>query len=207
MKIVCISDTHTKHRKATIPDGDLLIHAGDICHFGKDKDVLLDFNDWIGNLPHQHKIVIAGNHDKILERDPDPSGNFISNAHYLKDELLELEGLRIWGSPATPWFRGAAFNYHRGEEIAKIWSLIPDKLDILITHGPPHGILDRTWFGLKVGCKDLQKKVEEIKPRLHIFGHIHEQAGRKIIDQTEYINASLVNWRFKLKNAAQIVDL
>ena len=141
MRIVCISDTHGMHRQIQVPEGDLLIHAGDSLARGT-LDDLEDLDEWLGSLPHRHKIVIAGNHDWCFQDDPDDARKLLTNAHYLQDNGLELEGLRFWGSPWTPVFFNWAFNLERGDAIAERWSLIPEKLDVLITHGPPAGILD-----------------------------------------------------------------
>jgi Icc-related predicted phosphoesterase len=111
-----------------------------------------------------------------------------ANIIYLENSGTVIEGLKIWGSPVTPYFMDMAFNKRRGAEIKKIWNKIPNNLDVLITHGPPKDIFDN---GL--GCEDLSNKLKIAKPKFHIFGHIHEHNGRKEINGTTYINAALVN--------------
>lgn len=191
MRIICISDTHNLHNQLEIPEGDILIHAGDISAIGE-KDDIISFNDWLGQLPHQYKIVIAGNHDFYFENEPIKAKEMLTNAIYLNDSGVEIEGLKIWGSPISPEFHDWAFNRKRGQEIRKHWEKIPENTDILITHCPPFGILDSTNDGRNEGCKDLSEIVAKIKPRLHIFGHIHEAYGQIKIEETIFINASMV---------------
>ena len=192
MKIICISDTHGQHENLIVPNGDMLIHAGDITSTG-DKEDLVKFNNWLGNLPHKYKIVIAGNHDFYCESHPEETKEILSNAIYLNGSGVSIEGFNIWGSPISPTFHHWAFMKNRGEEIRRYWQIIPENTDILITHCPPFGILDKTDSGKKEGCEDLLAIVQEkIKPRLHIFGHIHEAYGQVQIFDTQYINASVV---------------
>jgi Icc-related predicted phosphoesterase len=190
MRIVCMSDTHGRHRRLTVPDGDLLIHAGDITRHGH-LDELDDFNLWLGSLPHRHKVLIAGNHDFCFQEQPWSARGRITNATYLEDSSTEINGLTIYGSPWQPFFGGWAFNLHRGEPLAEVWARIPDDTDILVTHGPPQGILDRNRSGDLCGCRDLLVRLMELRPRLHVFGHIHESAGRLDIHRTTFVNSSV----------------
>jgi len=189
LRIVCVSDTHANHRKTVIPDGDLLLHAGDLTGHGRLEDVE-DFDRWLGTLPHRHKVVIAGNHDFCFQEQAVEARARITNAVYLEDEMVKIAGVTIYGSPWQPWFGGWAFNLQRGPELATVWSKIPASTDILLTHGPPEGILDRNRRGDCCGCRDLLHRVLEVRPRLHVFGHIHEAAGRTHIDGTTFLNAS-----------------
>ena len=218
MKFVCISDTHEKHWDIEVPDGDVLIHSGDFTFQGDPKRVA-DFNRWLGTLPHRHKIVIAGNHDRSFQNYPEVVKPMLTNCIYLQDSMIELNGIRIYGSPWQPWFGGWAFNLKRGEEIAKKWKLIPDEVDILVTHGPAHGILDQVQIGGKfdglageidggivghgphVGCQDLLRRIQQINPRFHICGHIHSGYGEKTVLQTHYINASILNEEYEITNS------
>jgi predicted phosphohydrolase len=189
MRIVCVSDTHGRHRDLTVPDGDLLVHAGDVTRRGE-LDTVADFDLWLGELPHPHKVVICGNHDFAFQEQPDAARGLITNAVYLEDSGATVGGLAVYGSPWQPWFFDWAFNLERGPALAAVWAKIPDRTDVLITHGPPAGILDRTDRGELVGCRDLFDRVMEVRPRLHVFGHIHEAAGRLDIDGTTFVNAS-----------------
>jgi len=189
IKIVAISDTHAQHRALEVPEGDILVHAGDLTKMGE-LDSVADFNEWLGSLPHPHKIVIAGNHDFCFEREREASEALLTNCTYLHDASATVMGARFWGSPWQPWFYNWAFNLRRGEEIRRKWDLIPENTDVLITHGPPYGHGDRTDGGELVGCRDLLEVVERIRPVLHVFGHIHEGYGVSASDQTTLVNAS-----------------
>lgn len=180
--VVCISDTHTS--QPTVPDGDILIHAGDLTHSGTFDEIQAALS-WLRGLPHPHKIAIGGNHDMLLDpaRD-DASGQAKSQREkldwgdivYLEDELYTVvcsNGRRvtIYGSPRTPKHGNWAFQYPRHENI---WAeRIPRGLDILVTHGPPRGHLDL----LKYGCVHLLEELWQTRPRLHVFGHVHAGYG------------------------------
>jgi len=190
LRIVCISDTHGHHDKLEIPDGDILIHAGDISGRGGRSEID-QFNEWIGRLPHKHKVVIAGNHDFALEKINSQTAKFmLSNTVYLRDSGVEIEGIRIWGSPWQPCFLGWAFNLPRGAALKEKWDLIPTGVDILVTHGPPQGILDLTSRGAREGCEELLLALERVRPKIHLFGHIHEARGAMNLNGTLCINAS-----------------
>ena len=173
-----------------MPDGDLLVHAGDLTRKGE-LDTLEDLDRWLGGLPHRHKVVICGNHDFCFQEKPAEARRRITNAVYLEDGAATLGGLTVYGSPWQPWFGGWAFNLHPGPELAAVWAKVPAGTDVLITHGPPAGVLDRTFRGDLVGCRDLFDRVMEVRPRLHVFGHIHEAAGRLDIDGITFVNASV----------------
>lgn len=197
MKVVCISDTHDLHTEIQVPDGDILIHAGDITTNGA-EDAILNFNNWLGKLPHKYKVVTAGNHDYYAESQPDKFRKLLSNAIYLCNESIEIEGIKIWASPHSPispkFGDDGAFVVRRGQEIRKQWQLIPADTDILVTHCPPLGILDKNESGSNEGCDELLNVVQnQIKPRLHIFGHIHHAHGQKRVGPTVYINASIAD--------------
>jgi predicted phosphodiesterase len=199
MKLIAISDTHGLHRSLEIPDGDILIHAGDLTRHGTLVDVL-EFNDYLGTLPHPHKIVIAGNHDFCFENDRGACEELLTNCIYLQDQEVIIDGVKFYGSPWQPWFFDWAFNLQRGSEIRAKWELIPKDTDVLITHGPPHGIRDLTTQGENIGCVDLLEVVEEIKPKVHIFGHLHEGYGTTVKREITYINASSFDDQFQPNN-------
>ncbi len=205
MKIVCISDTHNYYPE--VPDGDVLVHAGDITMVGK-YSRLREFNDWLGTLPHKHKLIIAGNHDLSFEDDTEKAESIITNGTYLCDKDVVIDGVKFWGSPWQPWFNDWAFNVPRGSNSLKaVWDKIPDDTDVLITHGPPYGILDRTLEGDLVGCDLLLARVKEVKPKFHIFGHIHEEYGVTVRDGTTFINASIMNREYKPGNSAIVAGI
>jgi len=202
VKIVAVADTHGEHDRLDIPMGDLLVHAGDWTMMGSKKKIKA-FLQWVNSLPHQHKVIIAGNHD--LDMDPttpmygdlkmkDLIDSFPS-IHYLCDSGVTLQvgepsqQIKIWGSPFTPTFQDWVFQYDVGE---RSWSDIPNDTDILITHGPPHGILDSINEKSGGGCPALRERVETIKPKVHIFGHLHEDGGSTMLyDGTLFVNAAI----------------
>lgn len=192
MKIIAISDTHGLHRNLKIPSGDLLIHAGDVTEFGQD-DELEDFLDWFVLQPCKYKVFVAGNHDLCLEKPNNRKFKVFEkyvakNVFYLQNSSIKIEHLSLWGSPVSPYFFGMAFNKNRGDEIKKVWQKIPSSTDILITHTPPFGILDN-----QLGCEQLLAKVMKVKPKLHIFGHIHQSYGRYSENDKLFVNASFSN--------------
>ena len=195
MKIDCISDTHAQHRKLRLPGGDLLIHAGDCCREGELEDAL-EFLDWFKEQNYSHRVMVAGNHDRIFELIPELMVEECKKRGIilLNDSGCEIEGIKIWGSPVQPWFCDWAFNRRRGADIQRHWNLIPADTEILITHGPPHKIRDVLFNSdgsiEHVGCKDLYQKIVQTKVKLHVFGHVHEDRGHSSLEGRTYINAS-----------------
>jgi Icc-related predicted phosphoesterase len=189
MTIVVISDTHELHREVDIPAGSLLIHCGDLTMFSRSLRAIHDFNQWLGELSHRHRILVPGNHDRFLE---DLSNRkLISNATVLINEGIDVEGLRIWGTPITPV--GPAFCVPSTEERRRIYERIPNDTDVLISHGPPHGILDRSQgSSFHAGDQELLYAVTRVKPRLHFFGHIHAAHGLLGTHDTLFGNAALL---------------
>jgi|SRR5690606_32275221 len=208
MQIVAISDTHGKHRDLKIPDGHILIHAGDISRGGT-KEQVIDFLEWFAVQRHTHKIFVAGNHDFFFEQaDSNEISNIIPDGIvYLNDSSIKINGVKFWGSPITPSFNNWAFNRNRGSEIKKHWDLIPNDTDVLITHGPPFGILDETVYGKRTGCEELLLRVYQVKPQYHIFGHIHEDYGSFAKGETTFVNASVLDDWYEMKNKPVILDL
>lgn len=142
MRFVCISDTHGRHHELTLPAGDVLIHAGDFLPPGASFEAIDDFNQWLGDLPYQHKIVIAGNHDLVFETSPHQARKLLSQAIYLENSGTLIDGVHFWGCPVTPVLAEMAFAVERGAASRKFWNQVPENTDVLITHGPPFGILD-----------------------------------------------------------------
>lgn len=202
MKIVCISDTHCQLDKVKVPKGDLLIHAGDLTFQGKHDEVLKELKI-IGSLPHKHKVLICGNHDWLGEWNPELMKSLCTDLGitYLNEESVVIDSIKIYGAPHQPEFCNWAFNVPRGKELAKIWSKIPDDTNILVTHGPPYGILDVAPRGEHVGCVDLLARIHNL-PDLthHIFGHIHCEYGTRTIGQVTYVNASTCTEEYKPLN-------
>lgn len=213
MKIVIVSDTHG-FEGIEVPDGDLLIHAGDFSGRGTEKD-LIRFNAWMGRLPHSNKLVIPGNHDLFVEKDPDLARVIATNFRFLIDEEISINGIRIFGSPWTPQF--GPWAYMRDPcQMKEVWERLPSGLDILVTHGPPHGVLDevisyeeksgKTGIG-HAGCVSLFNRVMEIKPKHHLFGHIHEGYGELEMYGTKFINASICTRWHKPTNPPIVLEI
>lgn len=206
MKFTVISDTHNKHAGLELGSGDVLLHCGDFSGRGTAQQII-DFNEWLGGLNFKHKIVIAGNHDFMFEKEPDKAQELLSNAAYLQDSSIVIDGIKIYGSPWQPWFFDWAFNLKRGAELAAKWAQIPEDTDILMTHGPPMGIGDLTSRGVNAGCEDLLNRINEINPKVHCFGHIHEDSGIWEIKGTKFINASICDLEYKALNPAYTFEL
>ncbi len=219
MRLICISDTHNLHDRFKVPDGDVLIHAGDFCNTGIERDVH-KFAEWIRRLPHPTKIVIAGNHDWFFQQQPELARVYLEpDVNYLQDSGIEIGGIKFWGSPWQPWFHDWAFNLPRkGEKIREKWNLIPMDTDVLITHGPLHGVLDavRTRHARTdevigtsgpLGCEELAIRVATVKPKVHIFGHIHDSYGTLDRDGTRFVNACICDEAYRPVNAPMVIDI
>jgi predicted phosphodiesterase len=212
--ITFISDTHSKHQycENDLPGGDILIHAGDFMNSGYHKKEVIEFLDWFSSIKgYDKKIFIAGNHDRILENDPTWSLLTIknyTNLIYLQDEgfsIYDMEddsSVKLYGSPWQPEFFNWAFNLpSNGWELEQRWKDIPEDTDILITHGPPFGHLDIPGGqSIRVGCEMLRHRVDEIKPKIHVFGHIHGSSGYYYNGHTHFINASILNEQYLYTN-------
>ncbi len=207
MRIVAISDTHTQHCDLQIPDGDVLIFAGD-GEFRTPADII-DFDIWLSTLDHDIIIVIAGNHDFFCERYPNDVQKYLKEAIYLRDEQYVLEnGMTVWGSPMTPTFLNWAF-MESEENLDKYhWSKIPQSTDILLVHGPAYGHLDIAWPGQgHLGCKTLASRIDSLKIPYVIHGHIHGGYGIEKTKNTTYINCSVLNEEYQLVNKPVVMDV
>lgn len=191
LTIVCMSDKHGLHREMIDPQGDILIHAGDLIALSGGRSTILDFNSWLGELSIKFKCVIPGNHDHFLAGRPSHR-SLLSNAVVLFNEGVEIEGLRIWGS-VVPSLVGGAFGMESAEGRREVYSQIPAETDILITHEPPHGILDADFdSNWHFGCRELLEAVTRVRPKLHVFGHVHTGYGVFETKDTTFVNAALL---------------
>jgi Icc-related predicted phosphoesterase len=221
MKITFISDTHSKHNQVTssLPGGDVLIHAGDISNKGY-RNEIQDFIKWFSTIEnYTHKIFIAGNHDfgcqdevlavqELLRLNP--------GSEYLYDDLFLIgkdeddydDMVKVWGSPWQPEFYNWAFNLPRqGAELKTVWNMIPSDVDILVTHGPPHGHLDYVDYAKQnVGCELLRDRIDLIKPKIHVFGHIHSSYGYKFDGTTHFFNAAVLDERYNFTQKPLTVE-
>lgn len=249
LRVVCMSDTHslTPYIKFDVPAGDIFIHAGDFTKCGSLHEVI-EFNNWIGNLPHKHKIVIAGNHElsfdptfthpfsahaggdrhkhtgtSILDNIPTLGmpketlvkaiqttniRDYLTNCIYLEDSEIVLYGIKIYGTPWQPEFCKWAFNVPRGEPCLLKWEMIPSDTDILVTHTPPIGHGDLCCNGVRAGCVELLTTVQNrVKPKYHVFGHIHEGYGISSDGKIIYINASTCDLNYLPSNPPIVFDI
>ena len=222
MKITIISDTHNNHKLITddLPGGDLLIHAGDISSMGYEHEIT-EFCKWFDKIDnYDTKVFIAGNHDWGFQNNVKKTSKIVNSyktIDYLQDELLMVgedydKMIKIWGSPWQPEFYNWAFNLPRlGDELKKYWDMIPDDTDVLITHGPPNEARDfvSNWRqgDVNVGCELLRYRVDQIKPLVHVFGHIHGAYGPAYIKDTLFVNASICTEQYIPSNKPIVIDL
>lgn len=228
MRITTISDTHTRHGLIPtehLPGGDLLLHSGDIMNSGYNPQDIHSFLNWFSTQPYTHKVFIAGNHDRMFQDDPNFIKDLISHSYqdsiiYLEDSEVVIDGdgpngdypegnIRIYGLPHTPEFYNWAFNVPRNShKMQEIMNKIPENTDILVTHGPPYGILDtispRSYQAL--GCEILRDRVKQVRPKIHVFGHIHGGRGIEYVDGTLFINASVLNESYNYTNKPITLD-
>lgn len=221
MKITLISDTHTKHRfcENDLPGGDLLIHAGDFMNSGYYKREAEEFFDWFDKVSnYDARIFIAGNHDRWMQDHSEEAKGVLTGfkwIDYLEDEQVTLyfdgpngdypeDNVRIYGSPWQPEFHNWAFNLPRnGEELKAKWDAIPENTDILITHGPAQTYLDTAGAPYNtplLGCELLKARIELIKPKIHVCGHIHGGYGHYFNGHTHFFNASILNEQYNYRN-------
>ena len=197
MKITLISDLHNKYKQLTLPGGDIIICSGDMTSRGY-KHEIENFCKWFSNLDnYKHKVFISGNHDFGFEERPAETYEMIApfNITYLQDSFVVIDGVKIYGTPWQPEFNHWAFNLPKNSDrLQEKWNMIPVDTDILLTHGPPFGILDKVIGGsTSLGCELLLDKVKNIKPKIHVFGHIHTGYGYVRDDNTHFFNASILN--------------
>jgi len=212
MKLICISDTHGDHQGVNLPDGDVLVHAGDITSHGTEND-FVDFLSWFESQPHPHKVFVAGNHDRYLEQSTAAAEKLVldTDITWLNDSGTTIDGVRFWGSPITLRFHDWAFMREPGDDINQHWKLLPSDTDVLITHGPPHGILDHVkrldGSEEQTGCPLLLERILSIQPKVHIFGHIHEEYGSIRRNDIDFLNVSTMNQSYRIANDPVVYEL
>lgn len=225
MRVVCMSDTHNLHvyhrGNLVVPDGDVLVHCGDATMRGSYEEVAL-FATWFAAFPHKHKVFVPGNHDwgfYEAHKAWEETGSFadlahIDWAHVLIDREVVIDGVKFWGSPWQPAFMDWAWNLPRGPALKAHWDLIPTDTDVLVTHSPPLGHLDEVWrfknekrYIEHVGCADMRMAADRIKPKFHVFGHVHGAYGTKQVGDTTFINCASADERYYLKHAPMIFDI
>ena len=207
MKLVIVSDSHGRHEDLGTLRGDLLIHCGDSGNgFTRHADDVDRLDAWFGQQRFDRILCIGGNHDFEIQARAERGGPVFRNAEYLQDQAYEYRGVRFYGSPWTPELVNWAFNLD-DDELRNRWELIPDEVEVLITHTPPFGILDRNSSGRNCGCRKLQRRLLDLHPRIHCFGHIHASAGTTSMNGTTFVNASMVNRRYEIVRAPVELDV
>lgn len=210
IKVCCISDTHERHRRVELPECDLLLHAGDLTFQGSPGSIK-DFNEWCGQILKEGKareiVCIAGNHDFVFQTQPRFARSLITNARYLEDGPTAFEGLKIYGTPWQPWFYDWAFNLKTEEELKQKFNQIPRSTDILLCHTPPLGILDTTYLGRACGSSSLLRAVYRVRPKLVVFGHIHESYGLVEREGIVFVNASSCDMNYQPVNPPHVIEL
>jgi Icc-related predicted phosphoesterase len=220
MRAVCISDTHCKAHQIEIPDGDILIHSGDLTFDGSIRQISQEL---VRLSKHRNRfkeiLLCEGNHDWLGERDPQLMDQLCkeNGITILRDSGTIIDGINFYGSPWQPEFCNWAFNKPRGEALKQKWDLIPDNTNVLITHSPPMGILDGVErfngkiceFEIEhVGCEDLYNRVMQLKDlKLHVFGHIHWSYGQLRIGNTDFVNAAICTEQYKPTNLPIVVEI
>lgn len=229
VRIVCMSDTHDEFPALVGPDwgvppGDVAVHAGDVSVRGTAPEIE-QFIQAFWGLPHRTKVFVAGNHDRLFERNPEYAETLVLKAGgtyvkpgriagdltglvYLQDSGCYVDGLLVWGSPWSPRFFDWSFQTDEGPKTRAIWRGIPADVDVLVTHTPPRGVMDLSSVDPRAGCRDLANELASRtrKPRLHVFGHIHGQYGR-IDGETIQVNAAVLNDRYNVTRGPVVVDL
>lgn len=187
--LALIADTHRLHRQLALPECDVLIHCGDFCNFHEEETATLeDVDAWFAEAPAKHVVCTGGNHDSALHH----REFTFCHADFLVDRLVEAAGLAIYGSPWCPDLTGFAY-YAGADQLAERWRKIPAGIDVLVTHTPPFGILDLPRTGtVHLGCPILREELKRIRPRLHVFGHVHASHGHAEEDGICFVNASVV---------------
>ncbi len=196
MTILHLSDTHGLHRQlGALPEADVIVHTGDFTFAGAASEVR-DFVDWFCHLPYRHKVFIAGNHDDCLWGEK--IEGLPKNCHYLCGSGITIDGVRFFG---VPMFMGDVVS----EKYVAMLDDVPDDIEVLLTHQPPHGILDlsgKTYYGSPL----VLQAVQRIKPKAH-FGHVHDQYGMENAHGTLFSNAAVVDENYALKNLPRVIML
>jgi Icc-related predicted phosphoesterase len=218
VRFVCISDTHNQLKSVAIPDGDVLLHAGDLTKAGSVNDIAEQFR-LLNKMPHEHVVAIAGNHDRAFQSKPELAALYrrrYPRVHYLNGESAVIAGIKIWGSPWTPWFEDWAFNFAQGPEgerqAARHYATIPSATQLLLTHGPPREILDQLDHhgsdpGAHVGAIALRERVGSLPQlRAHIFGHIHNAHGLSRVGNVLFVNAAICDELYQPSQAPIVID-
>lgn len=220
MRIVCISDTHCQLDRVDIPEGDVLLHSGDLTYRGS---VVETSKELYQLSKHRNKfksiILCEGNHDWLGEKAPTVMDQLCKDngITLLRDSGVTIDGINFYGSPFQPEFCNWSFNLPRGKPLADKWDMIPENTNVLLTHGPAHGLLDSVerWNGMtsemdyeSVGCEELLKRIGKLPElKLHVFGHIHSGYGKMKWGNTQIVNASICTEEYKPTNKPLVIEI
>ena len=215
MRIAMISDVHEQWHDLKIPECDVLISAGDYSYTGK-RYVVVEFHKWLSKQNAENIISVQGNHELWVEKhwdeasslvhEIDPRIWFVDTGHKI------IDGVSFFCSAVQPEFGNWAWNKKRGPELAAHWARIPSNTEVLVTHGPPYGVLDvsTSKYATKghLGCKDLLDKISYLDHlKLHVFGHIHGSSGEQDIEGIRFVNAAICDEDYLPFNPVRIYDL
>jgi Icc-related predicted phosphoesterase len=220
LKICAIGDTHNQLNQIDLPEADVLVHAGDLTMGGRLQE-LVKLNNHLGAIKkkYRHVLIVPGNHDLLFQERESFARSFITNATVLIDEEIVIDGIKFFFSPWQTWFLNWAYNFPENdretcEVAAAKYAQIPDDVNVLVSHGPPYMMLDKVDHynpknirGLHVGCPALAKRVDQIKPLLHVFGHIHASYGKVVTNDTTFINACICNEEYKPVNKPWVIEI
>ncbi len=222
MKIVHISDTHGLHGHmleewlfeiSEIECPDVIVHSGDFMQKSMNWESAIEFIDWYANLPFKNKILVPGNHDCFLQKLSENSQlrkEFTpSNLHLLIDEAVIIDDIKFYGSPYTPAFMNWCFMLDKTQQRVH-WESIPQDTAVLITHGPAYGVLDQTGVASNaghLGCPFLKKRIQELKLKAHLFGHIHGGYGKLDINGYSAFNGSSLSEGYQVTNRPHVFTI
>lgn len=208
MRLVAISDVHNRWQKLVIPECDVLISAGDYSFHGEPHVVKL-YHEWLNQQPAARIISGNGNHEEWVEKNFEEAKSIALTAcprvDFIEEGGVTIEDVNFWYSAITPWFNDWAYNRRPGPDIDKHWQLIPEDTDVLITHGPPYGVLDVVYYSNgvpkeRVGCWNLKERIKQVKPDIHIFGHIHGSHGEVHEEGVSYYNVAICDEMYSPSN-------
>ena len=207
MRIVIISDTHGRHSELGTLSGDVLIHCGDFCDgYNNDGHVIPQIDQWFGRQDFERILCIGGNHDFIAQSRRSAGEPVFQNAIYLEDDVYRFNDVTFYGTPWLPDLDGWAYFLSDDQRQSK-WSLIPRDTDVLITHTPPFGVLDKPRSGRSIGCPFLAAEISHLQPKLHCFGHVHASFGQCVRSMTTFVNAAMVDSQYEIRRSPVLVNL
>lgn len=219
MKVTVIGCTHGRHRQFNLPATQVLVHTGDFSRRGDESDAN-DFLTWFESQPHEHKLFVCGNHDRISFTQPDTFARLLArcapSCHYLHERAIEVAGLKWYGGNWTPLFNNWYWMSPRGPAMAAHWAKIPDDTQMLVTHGPPMGHLDLIMpaFGetrdFHQGCEELRDTIDTRLKSLkaHCFSHLHYEGNTtKVANGVTYVNAAVVDDGYSIRGKVQVIDI